>query len=211
MKTEYEKAVACEMVDSYCKQILCNLLADYLRKKNSLRKHEIPMADMELYIDTGNELSERTFESILLIEFEGHTYPLKNEPLHNALCTISERFIGVLQLKYWHRMNDLEIALHFQISERTVRYWRKHAIAEIKRWYQRNHIKLDYPSRYKWLSEGECTSLRNLSKFDLSAEKFDDELNRLVDAYQGRSDTAEGGLDFETQYYVERRLLSGEV
>jgi len=47
-------------------------------------------------------------------------------------------------------MNDLEIAAHFQISERTVRYWRKNAIAEIKRWYQVNHTKLDYPSQQDW-------------------------------------------------------------
>ena len=64
---------------------------------------------------------------------------------------------------------------------------------------------------YKWLSEGECTRLRNLGKLDLSAERFDNELNRLIDAYQGRSDSVEDGVTFDTQYYAERRLLSGEA
>jgi hypothetical protein len=64
---------------------------------------------------------------------------------------------------------------------------------------------------YKWLGEGECTRLRNLSKLDLSAERFDNELRRLVDAYQGGSDSVEDGVTFDTQYYVERRLLSGEA
>jgi RNA polymerase sigma factor (sigma-70 family) len=147
LKTEYEKAVACEMFDAYCKQILRNALTDYLRKKNYLNEHEIPTADMDLYINTGNVLAERSWESTLLIEFEGQFYPFENEALHKALSTLSERHIGVLLLKYWHRKNDLEIAAHFHISERTVRYWRKHAVTEIKRWYQANHIKLDYPYR----------------------------------------------------------------
>jgi RNA polymerase sigma factor (sigma-70 family) len=146
LKTEYEKAVACEMFDAYCKQILRNALADYLRKKNFLNEHEIPTADMDLYIDTGNEIPERSWESVLNIEFEGQSYPLENESLHKALSTLSERYIGVLLLKYWHRMNDSEIASHFGIAERTVRYWRKSAIEEIKSWYLVNHVKLDYPS-----------------------------------------------------------------
>jgi len=146
LKTEYEKAVACEMFDAYCKQILRNALADYLRKKNFLNEHEIPTADMDLYIDTGNEIAERSWESVLNIEFEGQSYPLENEALHKALSTLSERYIGVLLLKYWHRMNDSEIASHFGIAERTVRYWRKSAIEEIKSWYLVNHVKLDYPS-----------------------------------------------------------------
>lgn len=146
MKTEYEKAVACEMFDAYCKQILCNALTDFLRKKNYLNEHEIPMADMDLYIASGNRLSELSSESVLVIDFEGMPYPLENEALHKALTTLSERYIGVLLLKYWHRMNDLQIAKHFQISERTVRYWRKNAIEEIKMWYQVNQIKLNYPA-----------------------------------------------------------------
>jgi RNA polymerase sigma factor (sigma-70 family) len=117
-----------------------------LRKKNFLNEHEIPTADMDLYIDTGNEITERSWESVLNIEFEGQSYPLENESLHKALSTLSERYIGVLLLKYWHRMNDSEIASHFGIAERTVRYWRKSAIEEIKSWYLVNHVKLDYPS-----------------------------------------------------------------
>ena len=147
MKTEYEKAVACEMFDAYCKQILRNALADYLRKKNYLCEHEISTADMDLYIDTGNEFTERSWGSALLITFEGQSYPFENEALYKALSTLSARHIGVLLLKYWHRMNDLQIAAHFHISERTVRYWRKSAVAKVKKWYQINHIKLDYPSQ----------------------------------------------------------------
>jgi DNA-directed RNA polymerase specialized sigma24 family protein len=101
---------------------------------------------MDLYIGAGNELPDRSWESELLIEFEGQPYPLENETLHKALSILSERYIGVLLLKYWHRMSDIEIASHFHISERTVRYWRRSAIGKIKRWYQENHIKLDYPS-----------------------------------------------------------------
>lgn len=147
MKTEYEKAVACEMFDAYCKQILRNALTDYLRKRNNLNEHEIPTADMDTYINTEDETGVRSWVKPLFIEFEGQSYPLENETLQHALSTLSEQYLGVLLLKYWYRMKDLEIASHFQISERTVRYWRKHAISEIKRWYQDNHIKLDYPSR----------------------------------------------------------------
>lgn len=102
---------------------------------------------MDIYINTEDEAGKRLWEKPLFIEFEGQSYPLENETLQHALSTLSEQYLGVLLLKYWYRMNDLEIASHFQISERTVRYWRKHAIAEIKRWYKDNHIELDYPSR----------------------------------------------------------------
>lgn len=123
-------------------QCACGLFT----QKNYLNEHEIPTADMDLYISAGNELPERSWGSELRIEFEGQSYPLKYEVLHKALSVLSERYIGVLLLKYWHRMSDVEIASHFHISERTVRYWRRSAIGKIKRWYLGNHIKLDYPS-----------------------------------------------------------------
>jgi len=119
------------MFDAYCKQTLRNALADCLRKKNYLNEHEIPTADMDLYIDTGNEITERSWQSALFIEFEGQHYPLETEALHKVLSTLSERYIGVLLLKYWHRMKDIAIAAHFRVSERTVRYWRRSAIAKI--------------------------------------------------------------------------------
>jgi len=122
LKTEYEKAVACEMFDAYCKQILRNALADYMRKKSYLNVHEFSMADMDTYMNTEYELNERSWVPPLFIEFERQSYPMENETLHIALSTLSERYIGVLLLKYWHRMNELEIAEHFHISERTVRW-----------------------------------------------------------------------------------------
>lgn len=147
MKTEYEKAVACEMFDAYCKQILRNALTDFLRKRRHLAEREIPTADMDIYIGNEDEIDKRSWEELLYIKFEGKSYPMENEPLQKALSTLSEQHLGVLLLKYWHRMNDLEIASHFQIGERTVRYWRKSAISKIQRWYLGNKVKLDYPSR----------------------------------------------------------------
>ncbi len=135
------------MFDAYCKQVLRNALVDYLRKKNYLSEHEIPTGNMDSYIDIENGFNERSWETVLYINFEGESFPIENETLHKALSTLSERHIGVLLLKYWHRLNDSQIASHFHISERTVRNWRKSAIARVQKWYQDNHVVLDYPSR----------------------------------------------------------------
>ena len=98
LKTEYEKAVACEMFDAYCKQILRNALADYLRKKNFLNEHEIPTADMDLYIDTGNEITERSWESVLNIEFEGQSCCLMDKLIRGSPTLDYRRTERVLEL-----------------------------------------------------------------------------------------------------------------
>ena len=141
MKSESEKAAACAMFDAFCKEVLRNAMIDYLRKNKHLVLHELPVSEPENYHRVTEGTEDQYSTDHLLIEYEGCSYSLDNETLHQAMGSLPQHLLGSLLLKYWQNQKDTKIAKHFGVTTRTIRSWRRRAISEIQRWYEVNRVE----------------------------------------------------------------------
>lgn len=123
--------------DSYNKSVMRNECRDAVDEEKRKQKRE----------DVGTEKMQFLFEvqgkediypsEHLVLQSGSHTCVITSEWLYEAMLKLPDKQREVLILDFWYGYTDIEIALHFYVTPRTIHNWRKKAFATIRCHYER--------------------------------------------------------------------------
>lgn len=132
-----DKNCVIAIFDSYAKTVMQNECRDAVDEERRKRKRE----------DVGTEKMQYLFEmqiqediypsEHLVLESGNHICVITSEWLYDAMLELPDKQREVLILDFWYGYTDIEIALHFHVTPRTIYNWRKKAFAAIRHHYER--------------------------------------------------------------------------
>ena len=120
--------IAWVVFESYAKTVIRN-------KSRSLKRNGARAALRQTY--TKDQLSPHNYydnypSDVLYVHANGMMYGVHNLVVYESLMSLAEERREPLILHFWAEWTDDDLALHYEVSSRTIRKWRHQALVDLR-------------------------------------------------------------------------------